>query len=288
VESLEAWRKAHNIPKMTLAAHSMGGYMSVAYCEKYPERVERLILISPAGVPDDEHIDVKKRFQSASLGIRAMFKVAHSLFEFGVTPAAFLRNLPESRGRGMVARYIQGRLPAITNEEEQKFLGEYLYTNAALPASGEDCLKNVLKPTAFARVPTLHRIPRLKVKHVSFIYGQTDWMDPTGGIEVMEKVEQLDKNSDHSPPTVEVYGVKNAGHLLMLENWKEFNSAMVIAMGRRHALPTKAPLPYKVLDTGSSSNGLFFMKPRWEKKEDESQEDDQNQHANQGTPSMQG
>jgi pimeloyl-ACP methyl ester carboxylesterase len=34
--------------------------MSVAYCEKYPERVERLILISPAGVPDDGGIDISK------------------------------------------------------------------------------------------------------------------------------------------------------------------------------------------------------------------------------------
>ena len=49
----------------------MGGYMSVAYCEKYPERVERLILISPAGVPDDEGIDVQGRFQNASFGTPA-------------------------------------------------------------------------------------------------------------------------------------------------------------------------------------------------------------------------
>ena len=40
VESLEAWRKAQQIEKMVLAGHSMGGYLSGAYCEKYLEQVE--------------------------------------------------------------------------------------------------------------------------------------------------------------------------------------------------------------------------------------------------------
>lgn len=47
VESLEKWRKKLNIEKMILAGHSLGGYLVCAYTEKYPERVEELILISP-------------------------------------------------------------------------------------------------------------------------------------------------------------------------------------------------------------------------------------------------
>ncbi len=293
VESLEAWRKAHNISKMTLAGHSMGGYMSVAYAEKYPERVDRLILISPAGVPDDEFIDVKARFQNAGIMARTMIGMVSSLFNFGVTPAGFLRNLPETRGREMVSRYIRGRLPAIQSPDEQTVLGEYLYTNAALPASGEDCLNKVLKPTAFARVPTLHRIPFLKVKHVSFIYGQNDWMDPTGGVEVMEVVQQLkkEKSLDQSHPTIEVYGVKNAGHLLMLENWQEFNSAMIMALGRSKVLPLYAPKPYKVLENGivNSLKTAFFVQPRWERKQENvgSAAVDESQQSGEGSPSMQ-
>lgn len=43
VESLEQWRQKHGIEKMILAGHSMGGYISIAYCEKYPQHVERLV-----------------------------------------------------------------------------------------------------------------------------------------------------------------------------------------------------------------------------------------------------
>jgi pimeloyl-ACP methyl ester carboxylesterase len=34
VESLEAWRRKNGVERMILAGHSMGGYLSVAYCGK--------------------------------------------------------------------------------------------------------------------------------------------------------------------------------------------------------------------------------------------------------------
>lgn len=37
----------NRVEKMTLCGHSLGGYMGVAYAEKYPERLERLVLVSP-------------------------------------------------------------------------------------------------------------------------------------------------------------------------------------------------------------------------------------------------
>jgi len=238
-----------------------------------------------------------------------MIGIFRGLFNLGITPAGFLRNLPESRGRAMVSQYIRGRLPAIESPKEQKVLEEYLYTNAALPGSGEDCLNKVLKPTTFARVPTLYRIPFLKVKHISFIYGQNDWMDPQGGIEVMDMVRQLKekekkekKRFDHyssssssssssSYPNIEVYGVKNAGHLLMLENWQEFNAAMIMALGRNKALPTHAPKPYKALENNNiahnSFNNGFFVKPRWERKQENVDDESRQSEEEEGSPSMQ-
>ena len=38
---------------MTLVGHSLGAYLSVVYALRWPERVERLVLLSPAGVPRD-------------------------------------------------------------------------------------------------------------------------------------------------------------------------------------------------------------------------------------------
>eukprot|EP00967_Tisochrysis_lutea_P084670 scaffold118492_cov19-Tisochrysis_lutea.AAC.1 len=35
---------------MVLVGHSLGGYLSACYALKYPEHVEHLILVCPAGV----------------------------------------------------------------------------------------------------------------------------------------------------------------------------------------------------------------------------------------------
>ncbi|KAJ2501654.1 hypothetical protein GGH96_001727 [Coemansia sp. RSA 1972] len=52
VESLEEWRQRMGIERMTLCGHSFGGYMSALYALKYPERVEKLVLVSPIGIPE--------------------------------------------------------------------------------------------------------------------------------------------------------------------------------------------------------------------------------------------
>lgn len=55
VDSLEEWRVKKKIEKMTLVGHSMGGYMAVAYALKYPGRLNKLILASPVGIPEDPY-----------------------------------------------------------------------------------------------------------------------------------------------------------------------------------------------------------------------------------------
>jgi hypothetical protein len=84
---------------------------------------------------------------------------------------------------------------------------------------------------ATARKPTVFRIPNLKVPHITFIYGEYDWMDLNGGLDVQricdEKKRTVDDNQP--PPEVDVLVVKGAGHLLMLENWEEFNNAILYA-----------------------------------------------------------
>jgi len=55
VDSLEEWRKKKRIDKMTLVGHSMGGYMAVCYALKYPGNLNKLILASPVGIPEDPY-----------------------------------------------------------------------------------------------------------------------------------------------------------------------------------------------------------------------------------------
>jgi cardiolipin-specific phospholipase len=182
VESLEAWRAQNKIEKMILAGHSMGGYMSVAYCEKYPERVEKLILLSPVGVPEEDTntLDRRKSMQQASWRFWALSGMAQNVFQYH-SAGKMLRGMPEKWGMNLWTGYVDKRLPAIEDPEEQVAISEYLYANNTLPGSGEHCVNKVLNPFAYAFQPTEFRIPSLHVKKVAFLYGQYDWMDARGG-----------------------------------------------------------------------------------------------------------
>jgi cardiolipin-specific phospholipase len=55
IDALEEWRVLKKIDKFTLLGHSMGGYMAVAYSLKYPGHLNKLILASPVGIPEDPY-----------------------------------------------------------------------------------------------------------------------------------------------------------------------------------------------------------------------------------------
>jgi len=168
VESLEAWREKNGIDKMILAGHSMGGYLSVAYCEKYPERVERLILLSPVGVPTrSEQLEAIRK--NATFTRRLFLSLYSSMFENGTTPCSVLRTLPKKKSRHYIESYVKHRLPAITDPEEQDAVSNYLYYNSVLPGSGEYCINRILNPNVIAKKPLVNRISHLKIPNVSFL-----------------------------------------------------------------------------------------------------------------------
>ncbi|OWP03553.1 hypothetical protein B2J93_7571 [Marssonina coronariae] len=55
IDALEEWRILKKIDRFTLLGHSMGGYMAVAYALKYPGHLNKLILASPVGIPEDPY-----------------------------------------------------------------------------------------------------------------------------------------------------------------------------------------------------------------------------------------
>ena len=61
VDSLEQWRVKMGLEKMTLIGHSLGAYFSVVYALKHPTRVNKLVLLSPAGVPRDPDATVPSK-----------------------------------------------------------------------------------------------------------------------------------------------------------------------------------------------------------------------------------
>ena len=109
VDSLEQWRVKMGLETMTLVGHSLGGYLSVAYALRHPSRVNKLILISPAGVPRGPETSVPEREVTdaqalgASADDHAEPATSRRVEDLHNAQAQDSRQRPESRSRKLFA-----------------------------------------------------------------------------------------------------------------------------------------------------------------------------------------
>ena len=265
IDSLEDWRKQMGLDRMTLIGHSLGAYLSVAYTLKYPERVTKLILLSPAGVPrgpnytepsreltdhgadpdgipehhEGDHAELatkgnvssirssqKRHQENQSFGRR----VFTYLWEEGVSPFQAVRSL-SFLGPLVVGKYSSRRFQGLS-EEETRDMHDYILNITLAKGSGEYCISHLLAPGAHARMPIVDRISKVRVP-VTFVYGDTDWMDPLGGMQSVEKLRQAGNGEG------KMYVVNNAGHHLYLDNPEAVNTLLVKELDKQHrAVPS--------------------------------------------------
>lgn len=251
VESLEDWRAKVGIEKMTLFGHSLGGYFATCYALKYPQCVEKLILVSPAGVPEHAPIQEKLKvenenpqetlekeaseinasYQAEAAAAENIAKQQQSnaneipqprrkipswatyLWDRNVTPMSIIR-LIGPFGPSLVHTYTSRRFAHLT-EGEQHDLYDYLYNITSSTGSGEYALAAILAPGAYARKPLFQRLAKLKMPTV-FIYGEVDWMD----------YKAAEKAKKFMQVPAKVIRVPSGGHHMYLENPEFFNEVI--------------------------------------------------------------
>ena len=117
---------------------------------------------------------------------------------------------------------------------------------------------------------------------------QVDWEESRG--QRKQTTHDDTGNNDSPPQTVHVHGVKDAGHLLMLENYQEFNAALIIAAGGEKSLSPSAPRPAEFVCDEVARSSLhksrtivadeagaleFFRGPLWNRRFGKKAEDDE-------------
>ncbi|KAL2153798.1 hypothetical protein VTH82DRAFT_4953 [Thermothelomyces myriococcoides] len=188
IDALEEWRKIRKIEKFTLLGHSLGGYLAVSYALKYPGRLNKLILASPVGVPEDpwaidssmpepqestlanEFTQDQESIVNGESGPQAekITTVAAPppkrpipgwlawLWDANVSPFSIVR-MTGPLGPRFVSGWTFRRfnhLPPV----EKEALHTYSYSLFRQRGSGEYALPYLLAPGAYARSPLIHRI----------------------------------------------------------------------------------------------------------------------------------
>ncbi|KAF9916703.1 hypothetical protein BX616_003060 [Lobosporangium transversale] len=237
IEGLEEWRQIQRIEKMVLVGHSLGGYLSTAYALKYPQRVEKLVLVSPVGIPENpaaqsaplpnppsqdgtsEETSAQvqngpKAASSATPSTTWIRRLAMGAWERNITPQSIMR-FTGPFGPSLVAAYTSRRF-AYLEEDEQRDLNNYIYHISSKSGSGEYALATILAPGAYARWPLMNRMKDIKMPTV-FLYGESDWMD----YKAAEKARKT-----MNVPTA-LMRIPNAGHHLYLDNPPAFDRAIL-------------------------------------------------------------
>ncbi|WWD20070.1 hypothetical protein CI109_104544 [Kwoniella shandongensis] len=147
-------------------------------------------------------------------------------WERGLSPFSILRSVGPF-GPMWVGKYSARRFAA-QSEEDVRDLHSYIYGTSIMKGSGEYCISHILAPGAYARIPILDRINRVKVP-VTFLYGDNDWMDVDGG---HASVEALKKAGNQK---ASVHVIPKAGHHLYLDNPEVTNKILDQAI---KAIPT--------------------------------------------------
>ncbi|KAK7695606.1 hypothetical protein QCA50_000242 [Cerrena zonata] len=169
IDSLEEWRTKMGLEKMTLIGHSLGGYLSIAYALKYPTRVSKLILVSPAGIPrdpnntteysrevadpqvtgasDSDHAEAASKSTVESMRAeqrteqrkesrsRRLFTY---LWEEGFSPFQVVRSLT-FWGPMLVGKYSSRRFIGLS-ADDTKAMHEYILNITMAKGSGEYCI----------------------------------------------------------------------------------------------------------------------------------------------------
>jgi len=231
VDALEEWRVKRGMEHFTLLGHSLGGYLAVAYALKYPGHINKLILASPVGIPEDPYAveaevpsesEAKAQVEggmrsstdvSTDAKVGGDFSDKNNFMNQKSKPAAngekprpypkwlvYLWDANVSpfslvRWSGPLGpRFVSGwtsRRFSHLGEEQRQALHTYAYTLFKQRGSGEYGLAYILAPGAYARSPLIRRIGNLG----------RQWIETNGTVS-----SNVAKKRERGYPVVFMYG----------------------------------------------------------------------------------
>lgn len=220
IDALEEWRIKRGLERFTLLGHSLGGYLATAYALKYPGRLNKLILASPVGIPEDPHAvqdDIPDPQDSTMANEFTQDQDdTTDASKPPPAPAAADKNKPPRRrippwlsylwesnmvtpfslirwtgplGPRLVSGWTSRRFSQLPEEEAQA-LHDYSYSIFRQRGSSEYALAYLLAPGAFARSPLIRRIHGVG----------RQWITSHAGAAVDGDVPPTSSSSADSPP----------------------------------------------------------------------------------------
>lgn len=186
------------INKFIYIGHSMGGQIGINFALKYPERLEKLILASPAGFEEFE--------QGEGDWLRSVMTVN------GVK-----KTTEEGIRRNLAMNFY-------TWDEKWEWMVEERVRMAKSKEFDDFSYAVVRSVNGMLDEPTFNRLDKITVPTL-VIYGKYDGLIPNPYLNP-GKTYDVFHNSTAKIPNCELHQIDNCGHMLQIEHPEEFNETI--------------------------------------------------------------
>ncbi len=187
------------LDKFVLVGHSMGGQIGITFSLKYPERLEKLILASPAGVEEFE--------QGEGDWLRSV-----------ITKSGVKKTTEEGIRKNLAMNFYSWNNKWEWMVEERvgmikaKDFDEFAYTVVR-------CVNGMLDEPTFDKIKNIS-VPTL------IVYGKYDGLIPNPYLNPGFTTDVFQWGAKQIP-NCKLYEIDNCGHMLQIENPEEFSNAVL-------------------------------------------------------------
>ena len=209
IESIEEWRRELKIEKATFLGHSFGGYLAGLYAIRYPQHVNRVVMVSPAGFSKTctfrERVSMEMK-----IGLRhgILEKISFFLFKHRVSLPDLYKKYPNVMSQA-IKYYLQKKLHFEDVELFDIFL-KYCYAYFSLPEGSQSALPSILsshRGDAYLTLEELLEKDKVDIPF-DFYYGENDPLNYKG-VERLVLKQKLN---------AAIFFIEDAGHQIIFEN----------------------------------------------------------------------
>lgn len=192
VDNLELWRKALDIDSFYMGGHSFGGYIACQYALKYPNRVTKLMLVSPLGFTNygpelyTNYNPNKKR----SLKRKFMLYIYNRFWAEKHSPNGLSKLYPITFKYGfMYYVYSRFKMP----KEVKPIFFQYHLKVISQPGASDPLIHFIVGPPKLkAIIPLENLVEEKMTMPVAVYYGELDRMDSSGAKRIFDNKKRKD------------------------------------------------------------------------------------------------
>ncbi len=198
-ETIREFAEKMNVQKFTVVGHSMGGQTAIKFASKYPEKLDRMILIAPAGIEEFTEFEGNTMKMVTTKG--AIMNTSDEQIDKNYAINFF--KMPQEANRMIADR------KAIKNTDDFEQHAE------AIVGSVHGMLNDkVIADLEKITVPTL------------LLFGKNDFLIPNRYLHAAMAVDDVAGKAKTALKGSQLQMIENAGHFLMFEKPQEVNHAV--------------------------------------------------------------